>query len=112
MKIKLLCCLIIFSLILPALMGIFSGDTTAQEHQIEPGQNTSTRTNQLKNVRTSPSWVELGTITDTFQLDAGDRYYVYYDNQSQTLKVMPQPSLASECYLALDEVPDWLKLNL
>ena len=64
------------------------------------------------NQSNEPKWAILENYTTTIQIDAGKRFYIYFDNNDKQLKTMPIDDLPSEFYSALAKVPEWLKDNL
>jgi hypothetical protein len=57
-------------------------------------------------------WELMDTITETVQIDAGERFYIYLDNETDQLKAMAPIDLPDECDQAINRVPEWLKDNL
>jgi hypothetical protein len=57
-------------------------------------------------------WEFFETLTTEVQIDAGENYYIKFDNDTLKLEEMPPKDLPDECYQALGIVPDWLKDNL
>jgi hypothetical protein len=59
-----------------------------------------------------PNWEFMDTLTTEVFIKPGEKFYIYFDNQTNKLKAMDIPKLTDECYQALDLVPEWIKNNL
>ncbi len=59
-----------------------------------------------------PNWIFIKNFTTTVQIDAGEKYFLYFDNKNLEMRVMPDINLPTECVQALSMVPSWLKDNL
>jgi hypothetical protein len=90
----------IFLLLSGTLTGMVTGEFASKvDNTIQSGSRAS-------------SWGIVDTITTTVQIDAGEKYYIYFDNTTGELKNMEMPSLADECQQALALVPEWIRSNL
>jgi hypothetical protein len=87
-------------------MSLFAGVSSGAEGSISATDSDESRTPRA----TSFDYYE--SITTTVQIDAGERFYVYFDNGSLELKAMPPVELATECTQALTLAPAWLRDNL
>ncbi len=61
-------------------------------------------------------WGEIATVTSTFNIAPGEKYYIYFDNNTKTLEKMalndPFNDLPAAAQTAVSKVPSWLKQNL
>ncbi|UCH89417.1 MAG: transglutaminase domain-containing protein, partial [Thermoplasmata archaeon] len=57
-------------------------------------------------------WEIVDTLTTTVQIDAGNNFYIHFDNETLKLDAMQPVDLPAECDSALAMVPAWLKDNL
>ncbi len=60
----------------------------------------------------SPDWTPHQTFSTTVQIDAGEKFYVKFDNETFQLAPMPPVDMPDECDQALTMVPEWLVDNL
>jgi len=74
------------------------------------------RSDRNSGMTRSISWKEIGEITKTIEIPAGETYYVYFDEITGTLKEKSInydfDSLPQAAKDAIDMVPAWLKENL
>ncbi|MCK5561991.1 MAG: transglutaminase domain-containing protein, partial [Thermoplasmata archaeon] len=92
-------------------MGLIAGFNTVTVAGFESNINTSERFN----IRES-DWGKIATVTNTFNIAPGEKYYIYFDNNTKTLEKMtlndPFNDLPAAAQNAVLKVPDWLKQNL
>jgi hypothetical protein len=74
----------------------------------QPGQNPAI----TNNPRTVPDWVQVKTLSTTVQIDAGENFWIKFDNGTLGLEAEPPVDLPVECDTALTMVPNWLVDNL
>ncbi len=98
---------------IPALIVIILGLNLTSAITIAQENNSPGSLSQPSRTQTANSdWELMETITKTVQIDAGEKYYIYFDNETLELKSMVPVELPDECDQAIDLVPVWLKDNL
>lgn len=88
-----------------------SADTDFETPTHDPGIE-----EKPKDVAEGTKGTPIDIISREFSIPAGDQYYVYYDNATDTLRAMKLPDLRAGlpdiALQAIDTSPNWLKPNL
>ncbi len=80
-----------------------------QDPSSDPGP---TSDDQARSGDPEPEWGIIESYTTTVQIDAGEKYYVYLDNENLELIAMPTAEIPTECQQAIGKVPAWMRDNL